>query len=213
VVLTDPVPFFTRGTSGSNPLRSSGESISRGSLVGEQNGPAVVHHADIGCAGRWRREGFVELVRTLCIHCDRELRRRRANDAPHAPIQRVCRLKANAAVPDGSVRATRVTGRFRHGTVDACDRSAIPGAAVLRLAADGGVAGDPGSCRQPQTGPASDAARRPGGDLPATEHEHAGGGPQDLPLCWVGFRSSGSIRSGARTSPISRWPRASSTWW
>src|SRR5437016_4582409 len=37
-------------------------------------------------------------------------------------------------------------------------------------------------CRQPQTGPASDAARRPGGDLPATEHEHTGGGPQDLPL-------------------------------
>src|SRR6266853_1797168 len=62
------------------------------------------------------------------------------------------------------------------------DRSAVPGAAVLRLAADGGVAGDPRPCRQPQTGPAPDAARRPGGDLPATEHEQAGGGPQDLPL-------------------------------
>src|SRR6266436_2756516 len=41
---------------------------------------------------------------------------------------------------------------------------------------------DPRPCRQPQTGPASDAAHRPGGDLPATEHEQAGGGPQDLPL-------------------------------
>ena len=29
----------------------------------------------------------------------------------------------------------------------------------------------------------------------------------------AGFRSSGSIRSGARMSPTSRWPRASSTWW
>src|SRR6266513_1118481 len=62
------------------------------------------------------------------------------------------------------------------------DRSAVPGAAVLRLAADGGMAGDPGPCRQPQTGPAPDAARRPGGDLPATEHEQAGTSPQDLSL-------------------------------
>src|SRR6266851_3076721 len=69
-------------------------------------------------------------------------------------------------------------GLHDHGA----DRSAVPGAAVLRLAADGGVAGDPGPCRQPQTGAASDAARRPGGDLPASEHEQAGGGPQDLPL-------------------------------
>src|ERR1700737_4711068 len=62
------------------------------------------------------------------------------------------------------------------------DRSAVPGAAVLRLAADGGVAVDPGPCRQPQTGPASDAARRPGGDLPAAEHQQVGTGAQDLPL-------------------------------
>src|ERR1700724_1282577 len=75
-------------------------------------------------------------------------------------------------------------GRDQRGRLHdhGADRSAVPGAAVLRLAADGGVAGDPGPCRQPQTSPASDAARRPGGDLPATEHEHAGGGPQDLPL-------------------------------
>src|SRR5207302_3162785 len=62
------------------------------------------------------------------------------------------------------------------------DRSAVPGAAVLRLAADGGVAGDPGPCRQSQTGAAPDAARRVGGDLPAPEHEQAGSGRQDLPL-------------------------------
>ena len=42
--------------------------------------------------------------------------------------------------------------------------------------------GDPGPCRQPQTGPAPDAARRAGGDLPAAEHQQAGTGAQDLPL-------------------------------
>src|SRR5713101_7504279 len=62
------------------------------------------------------------------------------------------------------------------------DRPAVPGSAVLRLAADGGVAGDPGPRRQPQAGAAPDAARRIDGDLPATQHEQAGGGPQDLPL-------------------------------
>ena len=35
------------------------------------------------------------------------------------------------------------------------------------------MAGDPGPCRQPQAGAAPDAARRIGGDLPATEHEQA----------------------------------------
>ena len=33
------------------------------------------------------------------------------------------------------------------------------------------------------------------------------------PYLWVGSQSSGSIRSGARTSLTSRWPKASSTWW
>src|SRR5277367_2491774 len=40
----------------------------------------------------------------------------------------------------------------------------------------------PGPCRQPQTGPAPDAAREVGGDLPATQHEQGGSGAQDLPL-------------------------------
>jgi len=33
------------------------------------------------------------------------------------------------------------------------------------------------------------------------------------PYLSAGSRSSGSIRSGAPTSPTSRWPRAFSTWW
>src|SRR5271169_4651629 len=55
-------------------------------------------------------------------------------------------------------------GLHDHGA----DRSAVPGQAVLWLAADGGMAGDPGPSRQSQTRPAPDAARRIGGDLPAT---------------------------------------------
>src|SRR5262245_38927653 len=62
------------------------------------------------------------------------------------------------------------------------DRSAVSGASVLRLAANGGVAGDTGPCREPQAGAALDAARWPGGDLPAAEYEQAGTGTQDLPL-------------------------------
>src|ERR1700732_4571896 len=79
-------------------------------------------------------------------------------------------------LPPGRPGARR--GLCDHGA----DRSAVPGSAVLRLAADGGVAGDPGPCRQPQAGAASDAARRPGGDLPAAEHQQVGTGAQDLPL-------------------------------
>src|SRR3984893_9004348 len=75
-------------------------------------------------------------------------------------------------------------GRDQRGRLHdhGADRSAVPGAAVLRLRADGGVGGDPGPCRPPQTGAASDAARGPGGDLPAAEHQQAGTGAQDLPL-------------------------------
>jgi hypothetical protein len=52
-------------------------------------------------------------------------------------------------------------------------RPAVPGAAVLRLAADGGVVGDPGPCRQSQAGAAPDATRWPSADLPAAEYEQA----------------------------------------
>src|ERR1700736_5210495 len=36
---------------------------------------------------------------------------------------------------------------------------------------------------------------------------------KSVPTSSVGSRSSGSIRCGSRTSPTSRWPKASSTWW
>src|ERR1700745_2093892 len=38
------------------------------------------------------------------------------------------------------------------------DRSAVSGPALLWLAPDGGMAGDSGSCGEPQTGPAADEA-------------------------------------------------------
>jgi putative transposase len=43
--------------------------------------------------------------------------------------------------------------------------------------------------------------QRPNTSTPAVDHKI-------YPTCCVGFRSSGSIRSGARMSPTSRWPRA-----
>src|SRR5271168_5273097 len=52
-----------------------------------------------------------------------------------------------------------------------CRLLAISRSAVYRRPADGGVAGDPRLCGQPQTGPALDAADGAGSDLPAPEHE------------------------------------------
>ena len=69
-------------------------------------------------------------------------------------------------------------GPRHHGT----DRPAISGPALLRLAPDGGLAGDPRPCGQSQTGPAPDAVNRAGGDLPASEHEQASRGAQNLPV-------------------------------
>ena len=48
--------------------------------------------------------------------------------------------------------------------------------------------------------------QRPNTSKPAVAHKI-------YPACWVGSQSSGSIRSGARTSLTSRWPKAFSTWW
>jgi putative transposase len=48
--------------------------------------------------------------------------------------------------------------------------------------------------------------QRPNTSKPAAPHKV-------YPYLLVGSRSSGSIRCGARTSPTSRWPRASSIWW
>src|SRR5437762_75205 len=107
----------------------------------------------------------------------------------------------------------------RRGSCDyGADRSALSGPALLWLAPDGGMAGDPRPSRQPQAGAAPDAAVGTGGDLPAPKYEQAGSSAQDLSVpaartCCVGSRSSGSIKWGAPTLPTSRWPRAFSTWW
>ena len=45
--------------------------------------------------------------------------------------------------------------------------------------------------------------QRPNTSKPAPAHKI-------IPTCSAGSRSNGLIRSGARTSPTSRWPRASS---
>src|ERR1700731_3323386 len=71
-------------------------------------------------------------------------------------------------------------GERRRSCNDGADRSAVSGSAVLWLAADGGVVGDAGPCRQSQTGPTPDAAAGTGGDLSTPEHEQTGSGPQDL---------------------------------
>src|SRR5712671_1410663 len=69
-------------------------------------------------------------------------------------------------------------GLCNHGT----DRSALSGPALLRLAPDGGVAGDPRSPGQPEASSALDAADGVGGDLPAPKHEQGSGGAQGLSL-------------------------------
>src|SRR5207302_8590612 len=69
----------------------------------------------------------------------------------------------------------------RGGSCDyGADRSALSGPALLRLAPDGGMAGDPRPSRQPQAGAAADAAAGTGGDLPVPEYEQAGSGTQNL---------------------------------
>jgi hypothetical protein len=87
------------------------------------------------------------------------------------------------------------------------DTSAARPIVILRLAPDDGMAGDPGSPGQPQGCPAVDGA---GGSLSAAEHEQAGTREQGLSLF---ARWAASTRSGAPTSPTSRWPGAFFTWW
>src|SRR5207253_1974975 len=76
----------------------------------------------------------------------------------------------------------------REGSCDyGADRSALSGPALLRLAPDGGVAGNPRPSRQPQAGAAPDAAAGTGDDLSAPEYEQAGSRTQDLsvPSAWA----------------------------
>src|SRR5271163_2935618 len=74
------------------------------------------------------------------------------------------------------------TGRDqRRGARDhGLDRPAVSGSAVLWLTADGSVAGNPRSSRQPQAGPAADAGDGAGGGLSATEHQQGGERAQGL---------------------------------
>src|SRR5215469_17787303 len=81
---------------------------------------------------------------------------------------------ARVGLPEAGRGQCRGSGN--HGA----DRPAVPGAALLRLAADGGVAGDPRPRGKPQTGVAADAVARIGGDLSAPEPQQVGGGAQDL---------------------------------
>src|SRR4051794_41982517 len=69
----------------------------------------------------------------------------------------------------------------RRGSCDyGVDRSALSGPALLWLAPDGGMAGDPRPSRQPQAGAAPDAAVGVWGGLPTPQNEQAGGGAQKL---------------------------------
>src|SRR6516162_1847555 len=67
-------------------------------------------------------------------------------------------------------------GQCRGSCDHGADRSAVSGPALLRLAPDGGMAGDPRPCRQPQAGAAPDAAAGSDSNLPAPEYEQARGG-------------------------------------
>src|SRR5260221_13689889 len=62
------------------------------------------------------------------------------------------------------------------------DRSAVSDPALLRLASDGSLAGDPGSPRQPQAGATAGAGDGGGGGLSTAKHEQAGDCAQRLSL-------------------------------
>src|SRR6516162_3864081 len=101
-------------------------------------------------------------------------------------------------------------GPHDHGT----DRPAVSGAAVLRLAPDGGMACDARSLGQPQTGPAVDAVDGAGSDLPAAEHEQAGTSEQGLPVsARRAVDRAGQPGLVRRHHLHPRWPGAFFTWW
>src|SRR5215813_4431737 len=81
------------------------------------------------------------------------------------------------------VRVPQAGRDQRGGSCDhGADRSAVFVPALLWLAPNGGMAGDPRPCRQPQAGAAPDAIAGAGGDLSAPEYKQAGSGAQDLSL-------------------------------
>src|ERR1700758_2605816 len=95
------------------------------------------------------------------------------------PVSQQCRL---LAVSRSSVYRQPTEVSEVDGAIHSTDRPAVSGQALLRLAPDGSVAGDPRSCGQSQTRPAPDAADGAGGDLPAPEHEQGNRGAQGLPV-------------------------------
>src|SRR5437660_6563178 len=98
------------------------------------------------------------------------------------PVSQQCRL---LAVSRSSVyRPPAEVGEVDRAIMALIDRQYLA-RPLLRLAPDGGVAGDPRPCGQSQTGPAPDAVNGAGGDLPASEYEQASRGAQSLPvLAW-----------------------------
>ena len=118
-------------------------------------------------------------------------------DAPALPVSRQCRL---LSVSRASVYRRPAAISEEDCTIMALiDRQylARPYYGSRRMAA--WLAGDPGPCRQPQTGGAApDAARSPGGDLSAAEYEQAGTGAQDLPLPARAPRSAPSHKPPCR---------------
>src|SRR5256886_8381764 len=70
------------------------------------------------------------------------------------------------------VSVPQAGGGRRRGSCDyGADRSALSGPALLWLAPDGGMAGDPRPSRQPQAGAAPDAAAGAGGGLTAPQNK------------------------------------------
>ena len=90
---------------------------------------------------------------------------------PALPISQQCRL---LALPRSSVyRKPAEVSAEDLAIMGLIDR-ALSGPALLWLAPDRGMAGDPRPSRQPQAGAAPDAAVGTGGDLSTPEYEQAG---------------------------------------
>src|SRR5256714_7127493 len=90
-------------------------------------------------------------------------------------------IPAMSVAGAASLVSVSQAGRGRRGgSCDyGADRSALSGPALLRLAPDGGMAGDPRPSRQPQAGAAPDAPVGACGGLPPPQDEQARTGPHE----------------------------------
>src|SRR5438132_13941548 len=100
--------------------------------------------------------------------------------AANIPAMPVAGIASLISVPEAG------RGQFGGSCDYAADRSALSGPALLRLAPDGGMAGDPRPSRQPQAGAAPDAAVGTGGDLPAPKYQRH---TKSIRICCAGSRS------------------------